>query len=127
MSPLAVSLPAMRPGPRQRVLRRRSRRLSLKQAVRHAVDMLFRFEYRAPRAEALWCESKRVWLGSETFLYWALWDSEIDIPWAVAMALDAPQGADDLREAVRAELTAYWADRTASLPRKAKPHWLPLP
>jgi hypothetical protein len=99
----------------------------LEDAVCHAVDLLFCFKYRDCRSMALWCDTEHVWRGSQTFLYWALWDADIDIPWVVATAADAPQDADDLREAVRAELTAYWTDRTASLPRTIQPRWMPLP
>ena len=112
---------------RQRSIRCRSSRLALGQAVRKAVNAFFRFRYRATQARALWCGTRRVWLGSDTFLHWALWDAQIDIPWVVATSPDAPEGEDALREAVCAELTAYWADKMASLPRRASPHWLPLP
>jgi len=101
--------------------------VSLEDAVCHAVDQLFCFKYRDSRSAALWCDAEHVWLGSETFLYWALWDADIDIPWVVATAPDAPQDVDDLRKAVRAELSAYWAERTASLPRTILPRWMPLP
>jgi hypothetical protein len=123
----SVYLPAVRPTVRQRSGRYRSSRLSLEDAVRDAVDVFFRFQYRDPRDKALWCETERVWLGRETFLHWALRDADFDIPWVVATAPDAPEDADALRKAVRAKLTAYWADRTASLPRREQPHWLPLP
>lgn len=116
-----------RPTYRQRSSRRRSSGSPLESAVRDAVDLFFRFKYRNPEAKALWCETERVWLGRETFLHWALWDDEIDIPWVVATAPDAPAEADDLREAVRAELKAYWAERTSSLPQRARPRWMPLP
>ena len=66
-------------------------------------------------------------MGSQTFLNWAMCDAGIDIPWTVAEAADAPQTADELREAVRAELIAYWGDQLASLPPKATPLWPPLP
>jgi hypothetical protein len=111
---------------RQQSGRRRSNGLSLASAVRRAVDVFFRFQYRDPRAKALWCATERVWLGGETFLYWAFWDGEIDIPWVVATARDAPQDAADLHKVVRAELKAYWAERTASLPR-SQPIYQPLP
>jgi hypothetical protein len=54
-------------------------------------------------------------------------DANIDIPWMVALATDAPETADELREAVRAELIAYWAEQLAALPRKSTPTWRPLP
>ena len=122
-----VSAPAHGRTSRQRSVRCRSSSVSLENAVCHAVDLFFGFKYRDPRSAALWCDTQRVWLGSETFLYWALWDADIDIPWVVATALDAPEDAGELREAVRAELSAYWEDRTASLPRTGQPRWLPLP
>jgi hypothetical protein len=122
----SVSRPACCLTLRQRSGRRRSHQLSLARAVRRAVDDLFRFQYRDPRHKALWSATERVWLGGETYLYWAFWDGEIDIPWVVATARDAPEDTDDLRKMVRAELKAYWAERTASLPRK-RPHSLPLP
>lgn len=112
---------------RQRSLRCHSSQLTLGDAVRSAVRAFFRFRYRASQARALWCETGRVWLGRETFLYWALFDTRIDIPWVVATSPEAPEGDDALCEAVRAELTAYWADELASLPRMEHPHWLPLP
>ena len=115
------------PTGRQRSIRRHSRGLPLKRAVRFSVDALFEFNWRATQAKALWSETERVWLGSDTFLHWAIWDADIDIPWVVATAAGAPEDAERLREAVREELVAYWADRLAALPRKGRPHWLPLP
>ena len=99
----------------------------MEDAVCHAADLLFCFKYRDSRSMALWCDTEHVWMGSETFLHWALCDADIDIPWVVATAPDAPPDADDLREAVRAELRAYWAERTASLPHTKLPRWMPLP
>ena len=115
------------PTARQRSIRRHSRGLPLKRAVRFSVDALFEFNWRATQAKALWSETERVWLGSDTFLHWAIWDADIDIPWVVATAAGAPEDAECLREAVREELVAYWADRLAALPPKGRPHWLPLP
>lgn len=112
---------------RQRSIRCRSTRLALGQAVRKAANAFFRFRYRATHAKALWCGTRRVWLGNQTFLHWALWDARIDIPWVVARSSNAPEGEDALRDAVSAELMAYWADKMASLPRRDKPRWLPLP
>jgi hypothetical protein len=99
----------------------------LEDAVRFAVDVFFRFEFRASRAEALWSETEHVWMGSQTFLYWAFWDGQIDIPWVVANAVDAPEDADDLREAVRAALITCWLHSIRSLPCRERPRWLPLP
>ena len=112
---------------RQRLRRCRSRRLPLRSAVRRAVDVFFRFQYRNDRFKALWCGTEHVWMGRETFLHWALSDLDIDIPWVVATAPDAPPKAGDLLQVVRVELTAYWADQTASLPEIGQPRWLPLP
>jgi hypothetical protein len=99
----------------------------LRRAVRLAANAFFRFKYRAPKAAALWSSAEHVWLGRETFLYWALWDANIDIPWVVAQAAGAPADADELRAAVGAELAAYWDRQMTSLPRTGKPYWLPLP
>jgi hypothetical protein len=101
--------------------------MPLKQAVRSAVRAYFHFTHRAARSRALWCEKEHVWLGSQTFLHWALCDAEIDVPWSVAGACDAPPGDEHLRAAVRDELTAYWARQSVRLPRMEKPGWLPLP
>lgn len=108
-------------------MRCRSARWTLEKAVRKATNALFRFRYRASDSKALWCGSKRVWLGNETFLHWSLWDAHIDIPWVVARSSGSPQGEDALREAVCAELMAYWTDKMTSLPRTDQPRWLPLP
>jgi hypothetical protein len=99
----------------------------LRGAVRFAAGAFFRFKYRAAKATALWSSAEHVWLGRETFLYWAMWDTDIDIPWVVALALDAPPDADSLRAAVRAELAEYWEKQMTSLPRTGKPRWMPLP
>ena len=112
---------------RQRSIRRRARRYSLKEAVRYAVDVCFRFTGRAVQVKALWSETERVWLGSKTFLDWAMCLENIDIPWAVATAAGAPEDPGQLREAVLEELHAYWTDRLKALPSKERPHWLPLP
>ncbi|MGA2259220.1 MAG: hypothetical protein ABSG53_31490 [Thermoguttaceae bacterium] len=112
---------------RQRSIRRRARQYSLKKAVRFAVDVCFRFSGRAVQVKALWSETERVWLGSKTFLDWAMWIENIDIPWVVATAAGAPTDVEELRDAVLAELNSYWADRLAALPSKERPNWLPLP
>lgn len=122
-----VLRPAGRPSHRQRSVRWRARRLSLRGAVRLAAGAFFRFQCRAAKVTALWSDVENVWLGRETFLYWALCDTEIDVPWLVAEAIDAPQDGDDLRAAVRAELDAYWREQMTSLPRTGQPRWLPLP
>jgi hypothetical protein len=112
---------------RQRLMRRRLRGLPLKQAVRRAIDRYFDFRSRTVEGKALWSETEHVWLGSATFLHWAMWLKEINIPWIVAATAGAPLDSDKLRGAVLAELLAYWADRISALPCRAQPHWLPLP
>jgi hypothetical protein len=112
---------------RQRSIRRHARGLPLKHAVRSAVDVCFRFTCRTVEGKALWSETEQAWLGKNTFLHWALWLKDIDIPWAVATATGAPEDLERLREAVRKELTSYWTERMAALPRRSQPHWLPLP
>ncbi len=112
---------------RQRSVRRHCAGMPLRQAVRSAVRAYFHFTHRATRSKALWCETERVWLGSQTFLHWALCDADIDVPWSVAAACDAPEESDQLRAAVRDELAAYWTSQAARLPRMEQPGWLPLP
>ena len=112
---------------RQRSIRRRARRYSLRQAVRLAVDVSFRFSGRAKHFKALWSDTERVWLGSKTFLDWSMLIENIDIPWAVATAAGAPEDVEELRDAVLAELNDYWANRLAVLPSRERPNWLPLP
>jgi len=112
---------------RQRSAQHRASRLPFKGAVRSATDSMFGFTHRSTRGKALWSETERVWLGSSTFLHWAMRDAEIDIPRMVAKTDDAPDSTDELLEAVYAELKAYWADHLASLPSKSTPAWLPLP
>ena len=112
---------------RQRSIRRRARRYSLKKAVRFAVDVCFRFSGRAVQVKALWSETERVWLGSKTFLDWAMCIENIDIPWVVATAAGAPEDVEQLRDEVLVELNSYWADSLEELPSKERPHWLPLP
>jgi len=122
-----IPQPPTRRTQRQLSVRHRASRLPLRGAVRMAADAFFRFTHRAKRAQALWCHREGVWLGSKTFLNWAMCDDGIDIPWLVAEAADAPETADELRKAVRAELIAYWAEQLASLPSKSTPRWPPLP
>ncbi len=112
---------------RQRSIRRRARHYSLKEAVRFAADVCFRFSGRAVHTKALWSDTERVWLGNKTFLDWAMCIENIDIPWAVATATGAPEDVGELREAVLTELNSYWADCLAALPAQERPHWLPLP
>jgi hypothetical protein len=111
----------------QQRLRARLSQATLANAVRRALRVFFRFKYRALRGKALWCETQRVWMGRETFLYWSLRDSQIDIPWVVAIALDAPEDPADLLDAVQGELSAYWSSRTRNLPQTKDPAWMPLP
>ena len=112
---------------RQWSVRRRASGRSLRHAVRLAAFVFFRFTHRRKQGNALWSAAEHVWLGSETFLYWAMFDTGIDIPCVVATAEDAPETPDELCERVRAELALYWADQMASLPRRERPAWLPLP
>ena len=112
---------------RQQSVRRRARQLCFKAAVRLAADSLFDFTHRATRGKSLWSDSVCVWLGSATFIHWAMGEVQIDIPRIVAETDGAPDGADEFHGAVRSELMAYWADRLASLPPKSTPGWLPLP
>ncbi len=127
MSAQRVLPPPNGPTRRQLSVRHRASRLYLHAAVRLAARAFFRFTHRAERTKALWSHSEGVWMGSKTFLNWAMCDDHIDIPWTVAEAADAPDTAEELRQAVRDELIAYWADQLASLPRKATPQWPPLP
>jgi hypothetical protein len=91
------------------------------------VEASFGFRFRNVEGEALWSTTERVWLGKRTFLHWALWLADIDIPWGVSTATGAPEDVEQLRRAVLAELNAYWSNRLAALPRRTKPRWLPLP
>lgn len=112
---------------RQCSRRRRSRRLTLKNAVRRAVDVFFQFTHRNSPSRSLWSETEQVWLGRATYLDWAFSDPEINIPWVVARAADAPGDADELGDVVREELTDYWTSLSACLPCETRPRWLPLP
>ena len=62
------------PTHRQTSRRHRSRRLTLRIAVRHAVDVFFRFTHHDSPSKSMWCETERVWLGRATYLNWALRD-----------------------------------------------------
>ena len=99
----------------------------MKNAIRFAVDVCFRFDFRAMRGPSLWSKTERVWLGSNTFLHWAMCLEDIDIPWTVATAPGAPKDVEQLREEVLTELVAYWDDRLTALPKREQPNWLPLP
>jgi hypothetical protein len=112
---------------RQRIVRYRASQLPWRVAVRMAARAFFHFTHRARSDKALWSESERVWLGSQTFLHWAMSDDDIDIPWLVAGVSGAPEEADELESAVRRELLAYWGEQLAALPQKSTPRWLPLP
>jgi hypothetical protein len=115
------------PSGRQRSLRCRTRHLSLRSAVRVAADGFFGFRNGASKTPSLWSSVEHVWLGRETFLHWAMWDAEINIPWVVAEAVDAPRSLKELRAAVGEELAAYWKSRLNLLPREGTPCWPPLP
>jgi len=112
---------------RQQRVQRRARRLCFKAAIRLAADALFCFTHRATQGKALWSDSVCVWLGSATFIHWAMGEAWIDIPRIVAETDGAPSSADEFRGAVHMELMAYWADCLASLPPKSTPGWPPLP
>jgi hypothetical protein len=112
---------------RQRWIRRRSCRLSLKHAIHLAADLCYGFKGRSLHGKALWSETERVWMGLDTFLHWSLSLADIDIPWAVATSLGAPGDTDRLRDEVQTELKSYFADRLKALPRQEMPNWLPLP
>jgi len=127
MNSRRIPPPPNGPTRRQLSVRHRASRLYLDAAVRLAAHAFFRFTHRARRAEALWSHGEGVWMGSKTFLHWAMYDADIDIPWIVAKATDAPDTADELHKAVRAELIAYWTEQLAALPRKSTPAWPPLP
>ena len=122
ISPAPSSLSA-----RQRRVQHRTRRLCFKAAVRLAADVLFGFTHRTLQGKALWSDSMCVWLGSATFMHWAMGEGHIDIPRIVAQADGTPDNTDELHEAVHVELTAYWADCLAFLPPKSTPGWTPLP
>jgi len=127
MNAQQIPPPANGPTHRQLSVRRRASGLYLRRAVRLAAHVFFRFTHRANRAEALWSHREGVWMGRKTFLHWAMRDAGIAIPWIVAEVADAPETADGLHEAVRAELIAYWAEQLAALPLKSTPCWPPLP
>jgi hypothetical protein len=112
---------------RQRRVRLRACQLCFKAAVRLAADALFGFTHRAPDGDALWSNTVSVWLGSATFIHWAMGEVDIDIPRIVADTDGAPENANELHATVHAELAAYWADCLASLPPKSTPGWRPLP
>ena len=121
------SPPVSGPTTQQLVVRQRARRLQLRGAVRLAARAFFRFTHSARDGKALWSHHERVWLGSQTFLHWAMRDDDIDIPRLVADAAGAPEETDELDGEVRRELLAYWAEQVAELPPKSTPRWLPLP
>ena len=127
MNAQRIPPPPNGPSPRQLSVRNRASKLYLHGAVRLAAHAFFRFTHRAMLANALWSHCERVWMGNQTFLNWAMSDAAIDIPWLVADVADAPETADELYKAVRAELTAYWEEQLAALPRKGTPRWSPLP
>ena len=101
--------------------------IPLKQAVRFAADVCFRFSGRAVQVKALWSETERVWLGSKTFLDWAMCDREHRYPLGRGHGSRVPADVEQLRDEVLAELNSYWTDSLAALPSKERPNWLPLP
>jgi len=112
---------------RQRRLQRHTRHMSFKEAVRLVADTLFHFTHCATQETSLWSDSVRVWMGSVTFIHLALEEVDMDIPRIVAGTDGAPDAEKDLREEVRLELLAFWADCLASLPSKNTPLWKSLP
>jgi hypothetical protein len=112
---------------RQRRVQCCARRLCFKDAVRLTADAFFRFTHRAIHENALWSETVCVWLGSATFIQWAMGEVHVDIPRIVAGADGAPDKTDALRDAVHEELRDYWEDCLASLPPKDIAGWRPLP
>jgi len=108
-------------------IRRRLKSQDFPSAVLMAVDALFQFTHRAVGARALWSDARVVWLGRSTFLHWCLEDAEFDVPWLVRGTTDAPRNVAELREVVRTQLTAYFAERLSKLPRRSTGNWLPLP
>ncbi len=111
----------------QRRVRHRARQLPFEAAVPLAADALFGFTHRVTGGKALWSNTVSVWMGSTTFIHWALGEARIDIPRIVAHTEGAPENSDELQKAVDRELRAYWADCLESLPSKSTPGWLPLP
>jgi len=96
-------------------------------AVRLAANSFFGFTHRSALGGSLWSDAVSVWLGRATYLHWSMCEAKIDIPRIVADVAGAPEDVDALREAVLAELTAYWAECLGALPAKTAPGWLPLP
>ena len=111
----------------QRRLQRQIRYMSFEAAVRLVADTLFHFTHCAAQGKSLWSDSVCAWMGSVTFVHWALEQVDMDIPRIVAGTHGAPDTVKGLHEEVRLELLAYWADCLASLPPKSTPSWLPLP
>jgi hypothetical protein len=111
----------------QQRLRGRLGGQSLRSAVRDAVHSRFGFTHRAREGESLWSDREHVWLGRATFLYWAMHDSMIDIPWLVGLAQGSCGTNDEREEAIRKELLRVWREQLASLPSKNTPAWLSLP
>jgi hypothetical protein len=92
-----------------------------------AVHSFFRFTHRAKEGKSLWCQRERVWLGNRTFLDWSMSDADMNIPWVVSVASDAPETTDELHDTVRSELKALWDEQLKALPSKSTPTWPPLP
>jgi hypothetical protein len=112
---------------RQLRLRKRLGGQPLHRAVRQAVRAQFGFSHRTRDGQALWSHREHVWLGVATFLHWAMYDAQIDIPWLVSEASGVPGTDDEAQDAIRHELLVVWQERLDSLPSKSKPAWLPLP
>ena len=127
MNNASCSQPLRSLTPRQEAIRRHAGGRSLRGAIRLASFGFFRFTHCSSAGEALWSEAQHVWLGKATFLHWSMFDPEIELPRIVDAATNAPKTPDALHKALRAELSAYWADQLTSLPRRETSGWLPLP
>ena len=124
---MSTTRAAAKPTSRQLTIRRHLEGRDVETAVRLAVRSLFQFTHRASNARALWSDSQVVWLGRTTFLQWCLEDQEFNVPWLVQGTIGAPRNSAELREMVRVQLTAYFAERLSKLPRRSTGNWLPLP
>ena len=101
--------------------------IEFESAVLVSVKTLFRFTHRATEGKALWSDENVVWLGRNTFLHWCLEDTAFDLPWIVGKTKNAPRDRAKLKERIKDELTDYFGDQLAALPRKKTGSWLPLP
>jgi hypothetical protein len=112
---------------RQRAIRRHVDGQPLPGAIRLAAFAFFRFTHSSSSGEALWSDSQHVWLGKKTFMHWAMFDPEINIPHSVSTAADVPAAPEALGKIVRTELNRYWTYKLRSLPHREDKGWIPLP